>query len=241
MKKLLQKHISEPYAMIVLAVLLFGFVMTGLIPIGNGYIINPECTENGRFIANTGNTCGGFSLFGMDHFLFHPQVTIPVGILLLVLESFGWAALLFSGALLFHLLKDLEFKRNPFKGKAAQRTWLSILAGILLLIHFSASPVRSKLLPSAEPLCSSQSATCAPCPGVRPALVTAPVNQDYGWPFHIVQKTFVEDECGNQQVLVRSRIDILAFAYNLAFWSILSYAVLHWLGSRPRLLDAEKA
>lgn len=238
MKKLIQKHISRPYAMIILAVLLFGFVMTGLIPIGNGYIINAECTENGKFIETASNLCGGFSVFGMDHFLWHPRVTIPVGIMLLFIESLVWAFLLFGVLLVIPLLRNLEFKSNPFKGKNAPMMWLSLIFGVLATLHFAASPVQSRVLPAVAS-CDSEIAYCEPCPGVVPQTHDFAVKRDYGWPFHMVQKTSVKDECGNQPVLARSRFDPVAVVFNIAAWTLFGYAVMHWIRSRPQLFDNE--
>lgn len=238
MKKLLKKHISRPYAMVIMAALLFGFVMTGLIPIGNGYIINAECTENGKFIAHTGTGCGGFSVFGMDHFLWHPRVTIAVGVVLLIFEAVAWAALLFSVMLLVPLLRELEFRRNPFKGKRAAMGYMAVILGLLFTIHFAASPVRSELI-AANIDCSSGSTApvCDTCPGVVPQSQSAtnPVRQNYGWPFHMTKKTFAADACGVQPQLVRATFDPIAVVFNIATWSILSYAVMHWVASRPRL------
>lgn len=236
MKKLLEKHISRPYALIFLTVLLFGFVMTGLIPIGNGYIINSQCTENGRFIEYNGGGCGGFSLFGLDHFLWHPRVTIPVGIVLLLFEALAWALLLFSVFLLVPLLRDLEFKQNPFTGKNAHRTYIALIIGLLLTIHFSASGVNSTVL-EARTECSITNTACVPCPGVMAELEPVPVKEDYGWPFHIVRQTFKDESCGMQPTLIQKSIDPLAAVFNVAIWSVLSYAVLHWLSTRTKLLD----
>jgi hypothetical protein len=232
MKKLIQKHISRPYVMIVFVALLFGFVMTGLIPVGNGYVINPDCTENGKFIESASTECGGFSLLGMDHFLWHPRVTIPVGIMLLVIESLAWAALFFSVLLVIRLFRVLDFNTNPFKGKSSLFAWLSVLFGILATLHFAASPVLSKVLP-AEVGCDSTVAYCEPCPGVVPEVHDYTVKKDYGWPFHMVQKVYVKDECGGQPMLQASRFDPVAVVFNVLTWSIIGFAVLHWLQSRP--------
>ena len=240
MKHVVQKHISRPYSMVAFLALVFGLVMTGLLPVGNGFVVNAECTENGRFIAQYGAHCGGFQLFGMEHFIWHPRVTIAIGVMLLVMEALVWAVL--AVTVLIAILSVMSSRRptNPLV-TAPRRVYGAAIVGILLTIHFAAMPVRSNLLSTPADDCAQSAAYCTPCPGVTPQATTIqPPFTDYGWPFHIVKKTYVTDACGQQPVLQTRTVDPLAALFNGVIWSYLAFALLSWLAQKPQWYGTAK-
>ncbi len=215
--------------LMVLLALLFGLVMSGLIPIGNGYIINSQCTENGRFVAAYGADCGGFSVLGLEHILWHPRVTITTGVVLLLMEALVWAALLLG---LIAIVRYACYGSAIRLRSARTRAWLlgAGIAGLLIMIHFVAVPVASKLT-TAPADCLSSVSVCPPCPGVvSNTTSTRPQFQDYGWPFHIVRNIYAADPCGQSPSRLDGDIDILAVLFNWAFWSLMVWAVVDWLG-----------
>lgn len=239
-----RSQFSQPYILLAILAVLFGMVVVGLIPIGNGYIVDAQCTEGGRYVLNNGVGCGGYEIFGLGHFFWRPGVTIAAGFVLLAAEALVWAALVFGAVLALVGLARVGFARQAFSPVIKQKAALALIAGLLLTVHFSAPRVRSAVL-GAEATCatSSFSALCGPCPGVvGGASGQAPkIWTDAGWPLHVSKYVYATDYCGSVPQRVSHTVDFVALVLNMTFWTVYSFGVINWFASGSLLAAGKQS